>query len=139
MISANRLLRRKPMAEINVVPYIDVMLVLLVIFMVTAPLLTQGVVVELPKAATEVLPQQEVVPLLITVDREGKLFLNQNTSPDSPQRLLVQVAAALRVQPNRPVIVRGDKWVSYDKVLQAMALLKQAGVAKVGLMTQYEE
>jgi biopolymer transport protein TolR len=126
----------KPMAEINVVPYIDVMLVLLVIFMVTAPLLTQGVEVQLPQAAAEVLPQHDHPPLLVSVDKNGLLYLNAEVEPLLPERLAVKVQAALRLQPQRAVIVRGDRTVIYDKVLQVMALLKQAGVPKVGLMTQ---
>ncbi|MEY3182021.1 MAG: protein TolR [Pseudomonadota bacterium] len=124
------------MAEINVVPYIDVMLVLLVIFMVTAPLLTQGVEVQLPQAAAEVLPQHDHPPLLVSVDKNGLLYLNAEVEPLLPERLAVKVQAALRLQPQRAVIVRGDRTVIYDKVLQVMALLKQAGVPKVGLMTQ---
>ena len=124
------------MAEINVVPYIDVMLVLLVIFMVTAPLLTQGVEVQLPQAAAEVLPQHDHPPLLVSVDKNGLLYLNAEVEPLLPERLAVKVQAALRLQPQRAVIVRGDRTVVYDKVLQVMALLKQAGVPKVGLMTQ---
>jgi len=128
--------RRKPLAEINVVPYIDVMLVLLVIFMVTAPLLTQGVVVDLPQASAEALPQQSLPPLVVTVDARGGLYLEQEATPVSAEALAVRVTALLRVQPQRPVLVRGDKAARYEQVLQAMALLKRVGVAKVGLMTQ---
>jgi len=130
--------RRKPLSEINVVPYIDVMLVLLVIFMVTAPLLTQGVAVDLPQAAAEVLPQQDIPPLLVTVDHQGRLYLDQDTHPIEPQALAVRVTAMLRAQPQQPVVVRGDKSARYEQVIQAMALLKRSGVSKVGLMTQYE-
>ena len=130
--------RSRPIAEINVVPYIDVMLVLLVIFMVTAPLLTQGVEVQLPQAAAEVFPQNDNPPLLVSVDKNGLLYLDAGTTPLSPENLSVKVRAALRLEPQRAVIVRGDKTVVYDKVLQAMSLLKQAGVPKVGLMTQQE-
>ena len=130
--------RSRPIAEINVVPYIDVMLVLLVIFMVTAPLLTQGVEVQLPQAAAEVFPQNDHPPLLVSVDKNGLLYLDAGTTPLSPENLAVKVRAALRLEPQRAVIVRGDRTVVYDKVLQAMSLLKQAGVPKVGLMTQQE-
>lgn len=131
--------KRKPIAEINVVPYIDVMLVLLVIFMVTAPLLTQGVAVNLPQAAAETLSQADRPPLVVSVDSQGLLYLDQSLEAVSAQTLAVKVHAALRLEPNRQVVVRGDKQVQYDKVLQAMVLLKQAGVSKVGLMTQYEQ
>ena len=120
------------------VPYIDVMLVLLVIFMVTAPLLTQGVEVQLPQAAAEVFPQTDKPPLLVSVDKDGLLYLDAGTTPLSPDALAVKVRAALRLEPQRAVIVRGDRTAVYDKVLQAMSLLKQAGVPKVGLMTQQE-
>lgn len=130
--------RSRPIAEINVVPYIDVMLVLLVIFMVTAPLLTQGVEVQLPQATAEVFPQTDKPPLLVSVDKEGLLYLDAGTMPLSPENLAIKLRAALRLEPQRAVIVRGDRAVVYDKVLQAMSLLKQAGVPKVGLMTQQE-
>jgi biopolymer transport protein TolR len=130
--------RSQPIAEINVVPYIDVMLVLLVIFMVTAPLLTQGVEVQLPQAAAEVFPQTDKPPLLVSVDKNGLLYLDAEVAPLSPENLAIKLRAALRLDPQRSVIVRGDRSVVYDKVLQAMSLLKQAGVPKVGLMTQQE-
>ena len=129
--------RRRPMAEINIVPYVDVMLVLLVIFMVTAPILTQGVKVDLPQAKAENLPQDEKPPLVITVDVNGKWFLDQDSHPITPQDLSMKVQAALRVNPTRAVLVRGDKQVKYGEVMNAMVLLKQSGVAKVGLMTQH--
>lgn len=127
---------RRPMSEINIVPYVDVMLVLLVIFMVTAPLLTQGVQVDLPQAKAEPLPHDEKPPIVVTVDAKGVLFLDQAKESISPQDLGIKVSALLKQTPTRAVLVRGDKQVDYGHVMQAMVLLKQAGVSKVGLMTQ---
>lgn len=134
--------RRRPMAEINVVPYIDVMLVLLVIFMVTAPLLSQGVQVELPSAAAEPLKQDEPEPLVVIVDAEGRYFLNagdDTKSPLSADKLKSQVSRVLRRRPATPVYVRGDHRVDYGQVVTAMVLLQQAGVENVGLMTEPPE
>lgn len=130
---------RKPMADINIVPYVDVMLVLLVIFMVTAPLLTQGVQVDLPQAKTEPLPQDQKPPLVVSIDAKGNLFLDASKEAMQPRDLAANVQAALRLDPNRVVLVRGDKEVDYGRVMGAMVLLKQNGVAKVGLMTQHYE
>lgn len=126
------------MGEINVVPYIDVMLVLLIIFMVTAPLLTQGVQVELPKAAAESLPPDDKEPIVVTVDRNGELYLNIGENPKQPidDRLMVaQVSKVLRNRPDTPVMVRGDNAVGYGSVVHAMTLLQQAGAPNVGLIT----
>jgi biopolymer transport protein TolR len=129
--------KRRLMGDINVVPYIDVMLVLLIIFMITAPLLTQGIKVDLPKAAAEPLaPQSD--PLVLTVDAQGRLYLNVGASPKQPiddQTLLVRASAALRRAPERAVVVNGDHAVSYGRVVQAMVLLQQAGARKVGFLT----
>lgn len=130
--------KRRLMNEINVVPYIDVMLVLLIIFMVTAPLLTQGVQVELPRAAAENLPPDDKEPIVVTVNRAGELFLNVGESPKQPieDRLLVaQVSKVLRNRPDTPVMVRGDNAVDYGSVVHAMTLLQQAGAPNVGLVT----
>ncbi|MBA1146252.1 protein TolR [Ectothiorhodospiraceae bacterium WFHF3C12] len=127
------------MAEINVVPYIDVMLVLLVIFMVTAPLLYQGAEVTLPQASAEPLPQENLEPLIVEIDAEGNYYLSIGESPEkplAPKELLVKVAAVMRQKPETPVLVRGDKDVPYGRVVTIMASLKKAGVPKVGLMTQ---
>lgn len=137
---------RRTMAEMNVVPYIDVMLVLLVIFMITTPLLQQGVEINLPQASAKALSNKEQEPLIVTVDVKGQYFLNIGTDPKKPiamEELTTRVAAelALAKQSNQkiPVLVRGDKDVTYDKVVQAMVLLQQAGVEQVGLMTQTPE
>jgi biopolymer transport protein TolR len=126
--------RRKPMAEINVVPYIDVMLVLLVIFMVTAPLLTPGVKVDLPQAAAAAVDNPDRETLVVTVDRKGKLFLDEREI--GAEALQAKVAAILRVRPQTPVLIRGDRQVAYNDVVQTMVLLQAAGAPSVGLVTQ---
>ncbi|MBP9763921.1 MAG: protein TolR [Gammaproteobacteria bacterium] len=131
--------KRRLVSEINIVPYVDVMLVLLVIFMVTAPLLTQGVQVDLPQAKAEPLPQDQKPPLVVSVDASGHLFLDQSKESIQPEDLAVKIAASIQVDPTRAVLVRGDKNVDYGKVMNAMVLLKRAGVSKVGLMTEHTE
>lgn len=129
--------KRKRIAEINVVPYIDVMLVLLIIFMMTTPLLSQGVKVDLPKAAAKVLPNQDV-PLIVSINAEGQYFLNIAATPEAPissDTLNSQVSGALQKNPDRRVYVRADQSVDYGKVVTAMVLLQQAGASSVGLMT----
>ena len=131
--------KRKLMAEINVVPYIDVMLVLLVIFMVTAPLLTQGVKVELPKANSE--PIQDVPdqkPLVLSVDAEGNLYLNAGDDEDLPtsgDEVKRRVAIVLGQQPKTPVLVKADRAVPYGNVVGAMVVLQQAGAESIGFVT----
>jgi len=135
--------RRRPMAEINVVPYIDVMLVLLVIFMITAPLLNLGVEVELPKADAEPMDTQENdEPLVITVLQNGDLYLNAGGDLDGtssglidPESLLTIVTAIVNRNPEIQVLVGGDEQASYGQVYGAMVLLQKAGVTKVGLMS----
>ena len=138
--------RRRVMAEINVVPYIDVMLVLLVIFMIAAPLLSQGVNVNLPQASAKPLPPKPEPPIVVSVDRYGQFYLNVSDRPKQPmpaQALMVQVAAQLAVakQKNqiRDVYVKGDRAVDYGKVVEAMVMLQKAGVENVGLLTQPNE
>jgi len=130
---------RRLMGDINVVPYIDVMLVLLIIFMITAPLLTQGVKVNLPKAHAEPLPANEAKdPVVLSVDAQGQLFLNIAADPHAAldsDAVLAQVTAALQGAPDRAVIVKADKSVSYGVVMQAMVLLQRAGASKVGMAT----
>ena len=129
-------------AEINIVPYIDVMLVLLVIFMVTAPLLQQGVSVDLPQASAEVLPPQEIDPIIVSVDKEGSYFLNIADNPSYPvedKALMLRVAAELQRHPNRKVMVKGDQVVNYGKVVSAMVILQRAGAKGVGLITQDQD
>ena len=134
--------KRKPVSEINVVPYIDVMLVLLVIFMITAPLLTQGVSVELPQAEAEAMTGESDEPLVVTVTAAGDYYLNVGDKVDDPidhQLLVTKVAAVLRHRPKTPVYVRGDTKVEYGKVVTAMALLKKAGAPSVGMITKAPE
>ncbi|MBU2977417.1 protein TolR [Alteromonas sp. C1M14] len=129
--------RRRPVSEINVVPYIDVMLVLLVIFMVTAPLISQGVKVELPKASAQPIDQEDIPPLIASVDVQGNYFLNLGDEDTAlgTQELTELVAAKLEKEPNTPVVVKGDGQVAYNEVIQLMVLLQKAGVPSVGLMT----
>jgi biopolymer transport protein TolR len=131
--------RRRKVAEINVVPYIDVMLVLLIIFMVTAPLVTQGVKVDLPKADAETLDKDSKPPLVASVDAEGNYYLAVGTSKNEPmsaEQIATLVAEHIKLEPETPVVVNADGAVSYDAVIQLMVLLQQkAGVPSVGLMT----
>jgi biopolymer transport protein TolR len=127
------------MAEINVVPYIDVMLVMLVIFMVTAPLLTQGVKVELPEADAEPMDAEQQEPVIVNVDASGNLYLNIGDNPNEPidgEALVQRVSAVLRRRQDQTVLVRGDHAVDYGTVVAAMVLLQRAGVPGVGLVTE---
>ena len=130
---------RRLMGEINVVPYIDVMLVLLIIFMITAPLLTQGVKVNLPKAHAEPLPANSAKdPVILSVDERGRLYLNIASDPHAAldsDTVQAQVSDALQKDPERAVVVKADKSVSYGVVMQAMVLLQSAGASKVGMAT----
>ena len=128
---------RRLMGEINVVPYIDVMLVLLIIFMVTAPMLSQGIKVDLPKAAAEPLPP-DLEPLVLSIDADGAMYLNivDSQTPQDANRVLELVSAVLRREPERPVLVKADRAVQYGRVVEGMALLQQAGAQKVGFATE---
>lgn len=128
--------KRELVAEINVVPYIDVMLVLLIVFMVTAPMLTTGVMVDLPEAVSE--PVAEKEPIEIAVDREGAYHLdlgNGESQPDTLEAIVDKVGKVMREQPDTPVLVRGDRNVDYGAVVTLMAQLQSAGVKGVGLVT----
>jgi len=134
--------RRRPVSEINVVPYIDVMLVLLIIFMVTAPLITQGVKVDLPKAEAQPLEEESKPPLVATVDAQGQYYLNVGDSQKeamSAVDLATLVAKHLQLEPQTPVVVKGDGAVAYSEVVQLMVLLQRAGAPSVGLMTSPPE
>ena len=136
---ARQRMKKPPMSQINVVPYIDVMLVLLIIFMVTAPLITEGVKVDLPQASAKPLPPDETVPVVVTVDPNGDLYVavgQAEAEPVDESTLVARVAAVLRNRPQTPVVVRGDRQVAYNEVVRAMVLLQQAGAPSVGLMTQ---
>jgi biopolymer transport protein TolR len=133
--------QRRLMAEINVVPYIDVMLVLLIIFMVTAPLLTQGIKVELPKAGAEPLPEdlmRDHQPLVLSIDKQGRYYLNIGKDHDTPlaDRLIGErVAIVLNREPKTPVLVKADQSVPYGRVVTGMVLLQQAGAPQIGFIT----
>jgi biopolymer transport protein TolR len=133
---------RRPMSDINVVPFIDVMLVLLVIFMITTPLLTQGVKVDLPKTAAKAMPDQQKEPLIVTVDSVGNYYFNLADKPNQPitartlSYLVTNQLGPKGTEQQRPVLVRGDKNANYGKVMEAMVLLQQAGAKSVGLITQ---
>ena len=132
--------RRRYMSEINVVPYVDVTLVLLVIFMITAPLFHQGVEVELPEApAKQIAKTQETQdPLIISVDRFGRVFVNKSESPKRPvsdQLFRNQVEKILSNERGNPVYVRGDRAVDYGRMVSVMVMLQEAGAENVGLIT----
>ena len=137
--------RRRLMGEINVVPYIDVMLVLLIIFMITAPLLAEGVKVDLPKAGAQAIPPEmlkDTKPIVLSIDAQGQLFLNYHDPEDAPldaATVEAQAAAVLRRAPETVVLVRGDYRVAYGEVVAAMVLLQRAGADKVGFVTQPPE
>lgn len=144
----------RPMSEINVVPFIDVMLVLLIIFMITAPMLTQGVKVELPKTDAKAIADKEKEPLIVTVDASGNFYLNLADKPNQPitARTLAYLVTnqlgngaanggngagnGTKEPEERRVLVRGDEHVNYGKVVEAMVLLQKAGAKSVGLITQ---
>ncbi|HYW77402.1 MAG TPA: ExbD/TolR family protein [Gammaproteobacteria bacterium] len=134
--------RRRLMSQINVVPYIDVSLVLLIIFMITAPLLTRGVKVELPHANAKPLSQKDMEqhqPLVLTVDKAGRLYMNVGQHPDkpvSPGRVVAMAMIVLKRSPKTPVLVRGDTGASYGAVVRGMTLLQHAGATNIGLITK---
>ena len=138
--------RRKPMSEINVVPYIDVMLVLLVIFMATAPLLTQGVIVALPNAPSEPITEQVEDPLVISIRADGAIFVNlgiQNAQDEGTRVTIYsledQASKILRARPAVPVYVKADHALDYGKVVSVMTVLQRAGAESVGLITDPPE
>ena len=138
MQTSGRRKRRKLKSEINVVPYIDVMLVLLIIFMVTAPLLNLGVDIHLPQSAAKSV-QDVKEPVLVSVDKDGSFFLTLGAAkrePTDADDLVRKVSAFVRQNPQVSVMIGGDERVDYGKIYQAMVLLQQAGVPKVGLMSQ---
>lgn len=131
--------RRKPMAEINVVPYIDVTLVLLIIFMVTTPMLQTGVEVDLPEASTKTVETSDNPPIIITIEKSGQHHIqigDKDDQPIAPDDIVPQVKAELAQKPQTQVYIRADKSVEYGSVIVVMAALKNAGVDKVGFSTQ---
>ena len=131
--------RRKPMSEINVVPYIDVMLVLLIIFMVTAPLLMQGVKVELPQAPSAPIEDNKEEPLIVSIKANGELYLKLGDKAEQPKPLKEirdMVTKILNQAPKTPILVWGDKNVPYGNVVSLMTELQNAGAPSVGLVTE---
>lgn len=130
--------KRKPMAEMNVVPYIDVMLVLLIVFMVTAPLLMQGVQVELPKAPAEPMGEQDDEPLIVSVKADGSLYINTGDAEKARplDDITERVRKVMKQKPETKVLVWGDEAVRYGEVVTLMAALQSAGAPSVGLVTE---
>jgi biopolymer transport protein TolR len=137
-VSRNRK-KHRAMSEINVVPYIDVMLVLLIIFMVTAPMLMQGVKVDLPEANTEPVDNQDPEPLIVSINAGGELFLNLGADHEQVLSLATvkqRVSVVMRRNSDKPVMVWGDRNVPYGEVVTLMAALQEAGAPSVGLVTE---
>ncbi len=135
--------RRRPMSEINVVPYIDVMLVLLVIFMATAPLMMQGVEIDLPNTDSKPLSNEQDDPLVITVDGEGRIFVNTGMPRAGEEgtratiySLADQAGKIIDARPDIAVYVRADKAIAYGEVIEVMTVLQRAGAESVGLVTE---
>jgi len=136
---ANESKKRKSLAEINVVPYIDVMLVLLIVFMVAAPLLTQGVQVDLPQAPSTPLDNDDQEPLVVSVKADGSYYAtlgNDEQQAKSLDDIQTQVGKVLKAQPQTPVLVWGDTNVVYGKVIELMTALQAVGADSVGLVTE---
>ncbi len=130
---------KRLMAEMNVVPYIDVTLVLLIIFMITAPLITQGVKVDLPQAPSEVIQPSENEPVIVSIDSSGEIYIDLGEKPESPideAALVARVAGVSKYRPKTDFLVRGDTGVPYGRVVEVMALMQSAGVKNVGLLTE---
>jgi biopolymer transport protein TolR len=130
--------KRKLSSDINVVPYIDVMLVLLIIFMITAPLLVQGIQVELPEANAQSLASEED-EVVMSVNQAGELFLNvgdEQSAPLSEEEFAEKVGAILRAKPDKLILVQGDAAAAYEHVARGMALLQEAGARKIGFVTR---
>jgi biopolymer transport protein TolR len=131
--------RRKIISEINVVPYIDVMLVLLIIFMITAPLITQGVKISLPPAPSEIISPGQYEPIVVSVDSEGNIFIDIGEDPEQPitdQVLINRIAAVMKYRPDTDILVAGDSRSDYGQVVRVMTLIQRAGVKDVGLITE---
>jgi len=134
-----RYVRKRPISEINVVPYIDVMLVLLIIFMVTAPLLQHGVEVELPNASAVPSTDSDKEPLVININKKGEIFSTVGDNPKAPitlEVLTAQVSAFQRVNPKLPIYIGGDKEADYGAVISVFVSLQSVGKDKVFLMTE---
>lgn len=134
--------QRRVMSEVNVLPYIDVLFVLLVIFMVTVPMLNQGVEVELPKLDQAEEITENNIPLILTVTADGSYYLNKAENPKAPisaEDVFFRTAAVLRTQPDLVVVVKGDREAEYEQVIRAISLLSQAGAPRVSLSTGLNE
>ncbi len=132
-------IKKKPMAEINVVPYIDVMLVLLIVFMVTAPLMMQGVKVDLPQAPSEPMSNKDDEPVIVSIKQDGSYYIKLGAKAESPKPLdniTAQVSKILRANPKAPILVWGDHKVEYGVVVALMTALQNAGAPSVGLVTE---
>jgi biopolymer transport protein TolR len=125
--------RRKPMADINVTPMVDVMLVLLVVFMITAPMLATGVAVNLPKTRAEQMPTDDERPLVVTVDKAGKIYVGMQDDPVEPETLGAQLQAIAKDRLDKRVYVRADEGVNYGRVMEVLGLLQGAGFTQVAL------
>ena len=132
-------MKRNLISDINVVPYIDVMLVLLVIFMISAPLMVQGIQVNLPQASSDALPVTNNEPLIVSIDKNGELFLETDSTKDkslSLEELNFSVTKIFESNPNLQVVIRGDGKVQYEKVMTVMAELQMAGATDIGLISK---
>jgi biopolymer transport protein TolR len=130
---------KRLMAEMNVVPYIDVTLVLLIIFMITAPLITQGVKVELPQAPAEVIQPSETEAVIVSIDASGEIYVDLGEQPEASideDTLIARVSGINKYRPKTDFLVRGDAGVPYGRVVEVMALMQSAGVKNVGLLTE---
>jgi len=131
--------KHKLNAEINVVPYIDVMLVLLIIFMVTAPMLTQGVKLDLPQASADPVDTSDTEPMIVSVDLEGRFYINvggDDLDPITANDVEDRVQKVLSANPRKLILVRGDKNVTYQQIISLMTLIQRAGAPSVGLVTE---
>ena len=131
--------RRNLISDINVVPYIDVMLVLLVIFMISAPLMVQGIEVNLPEASSEALPVKNNEPLIISITRDGSIFLETESTKNKSISIGEMGNLVAKIFENRPglqVVIRGDSEVKYDRVMKVMAQLQASGASDIGLISQ---
>lgn len=134
--------QRRMMSDINVVPYIDVMLVLLIIFMITAPLITQGVKIDLPQAPAEVIQPSKQEPIVVSINAGGEVFIDVGESPEQPvaaEEMITRLKAILKLKPDTEVLIKGDREVNYGRVIALMADLNNAGVEGVGLITEPPE
>ena len=131
--------RRNLISDINVVPYIDVMLVLLVIFMISAPLMVQGIEVNLPEASSEALPVKNNEPLIVSITRDGSIFLETESTKNKSISIGEMGNLVTKIFENRPglqVVIRGDSEVKYDRVMKVMAQLQASGASEIGLISQ---